>query len=594
MDLVIAASEAQGWIRRPYNPKYDWQSWGSAFSDLRSAAGRCGPHLQAELGTDFGDLVAAIQGTPAQLAASQSVVDGALAKLRARWPEPSVAVAAWLDLVAACRDPHLGSDVLAGRRDLFWAILSAGGRNARSTGNLLAGILADSAAYVIEGRVVAGDIKRGDVAVWPRSDHLAGLEDAQRVALCERVLAAPPHRGHHVVWLAFAHAHIHAGTQVMGPITFYWSHWVRAVVEHGGPSRDHLPAELKNPESWLSATDIPELQDVVLARVDLGSGAIADPVARATDLVHAAVALAKFHTGTTNWKAMNGHLHAVDDRVVSFSPFLPPFEPPGVAPYLDATGDELARLAADLGPHLPAVGRDLHDAIDVLHWWHEAGDRSALAAVLLDVRVVEFVASRAGGKSWHKFLDETLKNAWIRDEARLRLLNTCTEAAGSFDMVAAEHHETLQALYKVIVEYDGAGASTLHVDEALKALPTLTATYPPHSRLGRRLAALSNRLNSPAALHRWSDELESEWKTCRDRLQRVRNALAHGGPASEAVVASVAPFGRQLAARALSVAIHGLLDGRGISAAHAEMQKEALGWRTGLAGAPDVATALFR
>ena len=39
-----------------------------------------------------------------------------------------------------------------------------------------------------------------------------------------------------------------------------------------------LPTELVNADSWLDAQDVPAGPDVVLARVDLGQGAFADPV----------------------------------------------------------------------------------------------------------------------------------------------------------------------------------------------------------------------------------------------------------------------------------------------------------------------------
>ncbi|MGC4812742.1 hypothetical protein ACLQ29_19640 [Micromonospora sp. DT228] len=591
VDLVLAVSEAHAWVLRPYNHTFHRQPWESAFEDLKMAISRCGPNLTAALGTHLSDVVAAIHGTPQQLANSRVAIDTALKKLRTQWAAPPITVAAWLDLADACQDLGISSAVLAYRRDLFMALVRTGGRSPRSTGQKLAYILADKAAGVTEAKITVGDIDQNDIETWPRWGDAAGLNDLQRLALCKRLLSAPPRHGHHVVWLAFDQARIHAQPQVVGPITFYESQWVSSVLTNGGPWRHELPTELTNPASWL--IDLPESPDVVIARVDLGAGAIADPVGRATDLAYAAVAWAKFHTKTKNWKAMDGYLQAIDGRVLGFIPFAPSFNMPGVAVYLDGTGDELARLGPDLGSHLLAADRDLHEAIEMLHWWHEAGNQSPLPAILLDVRIIEFVAARTGDKRWYEYLDRNWKNAWIRSTAINRLLNTCIDAARNFNIATEGDKEELKSIYYAIVRHASRGR-TLHADEALKALPMLRMIYPVHSRLGRLLASTSDQLSNCASLGSWSDELEREWKAQRERLQRIRNALAHSSPVTEDAAKTVAPFCRQMASWALDAAMCGILDRRGVQAAHDEVRSKALHWRANLSGGSDVAVALFR
>jgi hypothetical protein len=56
--------------------------------------------------------------------------------------------------------------------------------------------------------------------------------------------------------------------------------------------------------------------------------------------------------------------------------------------------------------------------------------------------------------------------------------------------------------------------------------------------------------------------LELDWTSQVNRLQRLRNALAHGGPASAGAVDTVGAFGRELARTTLSVTLTGLVNGR--------------------------------
>jgi len=66
----------------------------------------------------------------------------------------------------------------------------------------------------------------------------------------------------------------------------------------------------------------------------------------------------------------------------------------------------LKELSGSLGPHLLLVPDGLHEAIGVVCWWQETGDRWNLPGVVLDVRVVEWVAALVGTDSWLARPDE--------------------------------------------------------------------------------------------------------------------------------------------------------------------------------------------
>lgn len=435
MDLVAAVAEAQGWLGRPYSPQFDQPTWRSMLTDLSAALDKCGPRLKAALGADLLDVASATQLQPPQLAQNLSVIALPLDRLRDCWTDPTILVAAWRDLVAGCEDTRTESDVIAHHRDLFWALVSASGRDAEDTGSVISEILGDHARGIRHARMLMGDLAIDEASDWPGHDDRAGLSESERLVLSERFLGAPAPAGHHVVWLALARARLHGDALTIGPLTFYDADWIHSVMTSGGPWHSHLPSELRDPESGIHSSFLPESSEVVFVRVDLGVQTTANPVSAATDLAYGAVAVAKFHTETRNWRPLRGHLRVMDGRLVTYSPFSEAFDEPGLTLSLDGTSEVLEGLASKLGPHLSANTPDLREAIEVLHWWHAAGGQSPLASVLLDVRVVEFVAARCGGRSWHRFLDDEFKDVWIRNTALNRLFDACHDAAAKMDLV---------------------------------------------------------------------------------------------------------------------------------------------------------------
>ncbi|MFE7869447.1 hypothetical protein ACFUYE_03760 [Micromonospora humida] len=604
--LPLAVAEARSWITGSFDGMRK-QPWKSAMDDLRLAVGRCGSHLRSELGQDLvtvDDLARQLLSIVSPPGNVSNAVNGwravvpppvaALERLLVRLAEPAVMVAAWRDLVDACQATAVSSDDLGSHRDLFRALLAGAEFSPRGTGRVLTGILHDSATFVTEARVLLDDLDRDDISTWPGPDEAAGLDEADRLALCERLLTTPPRDGHHVVWLVFGRAYLENASHFsVGPVTFYIGPMVEGMVGQTGPGKEWVPTELRNVDGWLRPEDIPTDDYLVFARVDLGHGRFADPVGRATDLAHAIVAIARFDTDTSNWMPWNGFLHAVDDRVTGMPMFRAPSPHPHPVPTEDPTGDVLEGLSGTLGPHLSPVPDTLREAIEVVRWWQEAGDQSNLPRIVLDVRVVEWVASLVGGVAWHEFLGQTWKQHWVRSQIHECLFNTCAEAAGRPGAVAPEHRAQMEDAHSKIQVHEGPGTYALHIGRALEVLPGLQAVYPLHTRIGRRLATLSARLATPATVEAWCSELEVNWTSQVNRLRRLRNALAHGGPASAGAVDTVGAFGHDIARAALRVTLTGLIDGRGPVLAHEEIKANADSWRAHVPVAPDVATALF-
>ncbi|WP_327034886.1 hypothetical protein [Micromonospora ureilytica] len=574
--------------------------------DLRLAIGRCGPRVRAELGQGLvtvDDQTSRLLAIVSQPGNVNSTVDGwrsglsapiaALKRLQARLSEPAVVAAAWRDLVDACQGTIVSAGELGNRRDLFRSLLLGAELNPRATGRVLAGVLHDSATFVAEARVLIGELDRDDIGTWPGRRDAAGLDEAARLALCERLLGTPPRDGHHVVWLVFGQAYIDSTRFSVGPVTFYMGPMVEGMIGKVGPGMEWVPAELRHVDGWLRSEDMPSEDGIVFARVDLGRGRFADPVGRAVELARAIVSIAQFDTHSSNWVPWSGFLHAVDGRVTGMPLFLSPTPTPHPAPWLDSTGDVLEGMSGKLGPHLSPIAETLRDAIEVVRWWQDAEDQSNISRVVLDVRVVEWVSSLVGGGAWYTFLGQTWKQQWIRAWIHEHLYTTCAEAASRPGAVAPELHAQLASALFKIQPSEGRGTYAVRLDRALEVLPDLQAIHPFHTRIGRRLSSLSARLATPATLEDWCRELEVDWSSQVNRLRRLRNALTHGGPASAGAVDTVGAFGRETARTALRATLTSLVDGRGPAAAHIEIKAKADAWRAGVPVAPDVATALF-
>jgi hypothetical protein len=595
LDVVAAATDLDAWLRdpRPYEGRFHRQGWESAADDLDTAAGLIGPRLHAALGRDLTSALSATAGLPgSDPTPTRPAAQTTLAALRARWTDPAVLEAAWSDIADACRDHRTPDATVAARRDLFWQLVRAADRNAKELGRLLAGVLDDYALVVEMARVRLGDLPNPGPGAWPRHDQPAGLGEPERIGLCQRLLAMLPMPAHHVVWVAFDRASLDGTTQTVGPISFYDGAWVRATLEHNGLGRSQLPAELTSPDSPLRSPDLPKGDRIVLARVDLSTGVFPDAPRVAAEQAQAVVTVASVRAGDRYWRPLDGYIHTTDGRITGWSSFGLPFQRADVAPDLDRTADELSALAATLGPQLPVADPALTETIDALGWWQSATDQPPLAAIVLDVRVLELVAARVTNGAWYDYLDSYHRDDWIRSRIISTLHSVVFAAMRGYHVVPSSEHPQLAGLEATLFEPIPGGRHLFHADRALAAFPTLSRIWPVHDHLGRQLRSLATDLSSPAALEAWCQALGDRWTRARARLQRVRNALAHGGPLTPAAD-TVHRLAHQRAGKALSFTLEALLDGRGAVKAHEDARSHMTAWRNGVAGAPSVHDALF-
>lgn len=616
VSILPATRELQGWLAdpRPYEGIHR-QGWLSALEDFQASLGQLGPDLRHALG---GDLTAADHAAaslksdiapPAtqaavttRLQARQAADHQVLSRLSARWGTPAIREAAWNDLVEACRDPVTSRETLATRRDLFWQLMRVGDYATDLMSQLLAGILADSTFSVTLARIWLGDITEAE-ATWPQrhpsgllQDQDAGLTQDEQLASCRRLITTPPVQRHHVVWVAFDHAGPGSNRQEVGRVSFWDCEWVREVLRcgHAGPNLDSIPGELKAGEGFFRPESLPEDRDVRLARVNLGMGAWTDPVRVATEQAEAVVALAGFHVGDARWRHLPGYLAAVDGRVTGIQAFgrVPGVQDIPTGLYQDSMDTELARLEPQMQGRLPITDRDLSEIVHAVRWWQQARRQPPLAAILLHVRVLELLSQRLRVAKWYNYLDDYHRAFWTRRAMLDCLGSLIDDCVLNYDHVAPGDQERVKELGRSMTAYQPGGRRTVDLSQALNALPELARLFPPHDRLGRRARSALARFTLPA-LVTWRDGLVSDWNLARDRLIRVRNSLAHGGPIEDEPADSVHAFARQLAGWSLAVALEGLLQGQGIEQAHSTRQQHADQWNDALATAPSVAAALI-
>jgi hypothetical protein len=291
---------------------------------------------------------------------------------------------------------------------------------------------------------------------------------------------------------------------------------------------------------------------------------------------------------------MAGYLVAIDDRVRGIGSFHPVIGRDELVnyDYQHAMDAELADLAQQLAAHLPVTDASLSGTIQAVRWWQQARRQSPLAAVLLHVRVVELLAHQIGVKKWYTYLDNYCRREWVRDHLIRELgqvIDDCMRNASRLPNAADQRW--LNMLRQTTTTHHPGRAFHRDLGKCFDELPRLAQLFPPGDGLGRRAQDAVRRYTLQDLPIR-RDELERDWQLARERVVRVRNTLAHGGPLMDETVVTVHRFIEELAQWSLEVALEGLLSGQDVATANAAHQQACDQWNTDLTSATSVVTAL--
>ncbi|MGW3787634.1 hypothetical protein ACWD5Z_23830 [Micromonospora chokoriensis] len=588
LDIVTASVEVDAWCAD--TRRFDGQrkkAWKSVINDFRTSTTRVGLQLQSTLRDSVHDLMSRMNALEHAIDAKQTPdqIDALIAAARPAaqtlWKQlhSSDAVgAAWEDLCRACLTEQPEWDSVSRTRDAFVHLASLSGYGSR--------MLSMQLSWVVMGEQHAVDgLSRSIDPHGPSTGQQMPLEE--RLALCAQYLALPGRARRHVVWFALRRAMLRQLKLSFGAIDFYYAPILHAVAS--GPQRGLLPAELQD-DSPFALRQMPDENDVVLARVDLGSATMRDPVREAKDVLVGTLGLIRFNGANTgNWQLMTGFAHAVDDHVGHHEVFWARDEKPRLTYLEDPTPELLSERPATTGitqPH-DHRARELRAAI---RWCDEAEELGAAAATLLYVRVVELFASQLPQKQWYEFLDEYVKPGWVRDRMRRTIYDVVYGALhpeGIFD-----RSSEVAALRAETYTYRGSFEETTP-SAMISALARLAGTPGITGVLLVRVRGLQQLVGSQTAVQAWHDDLQEEWDALRARLRRVRNSLAHGGPYTDEVIDSLASYSQRLARTVLNWGIDAMKSEQDIGVIAADLRDTANAWAMEIPTAGSAPLAVF-
>jgi hypothetical protein len=602
LDPPSILDEALQWLKDPreFDPKFHRGAWDSCFADVRSSLTALGPALKKVVEKPAAAALATLAPLPGPnpTMAVRVPAIAALEELAAAFGDPSALAASWRDLMSATKNEATSLSWLSFYADTFTSLLRANSQSVPSTIRLINGVLHDGAWARLEALYLRGDLDPAEAQTWPPPNEAAGLMIGEREELCERLLTTEPTAHHHVVWLAFNRAVLreHPGVTV-DQVQFFEAALIRSAVA-AGSSEATLPAELFS--TWITEREIPDSDEIVLARVDLGTCVEPDPSRRASAIAEALVATARFRTGPFSferWSELDWFMRVVDGRIVQASLWVPDNELPGSREAYELVGTELSSLAgsaiASANPDKRTIAR-----LDALRWFYRAQNMEPAARLLLDVRILELIASsiHSDDPRWRKYLDKFWQDAWVRHSTLWEIF-TAVRDAGRQPFMAHDVDPKARAdidrmLVDVLKRRDAYRVEP-NFHEAVKVLPMLSPLFSPFGLRGRRLRGLVSRTHDIGTLQAWVRENASDWQALLDRTQRCRNALAHGGPINDRVMASASHFARTLGGFALGQEVQAVVGGHDLSASHQELADDARAWRALIAaGTTDVASAL--
>jgi hypothetical protein len=582
-DILLALEELIAWTNdsRDYDERVHQSGWRSVTSDFLIAAQSLGAKTEQAVRPHVGAIRSACQPGVGGNQALQTQLAAEAEAMRRTLAATTTLEAAWTDLSRIFSRKESPIHVVATRRDNFWAIVRATDRNAFELSRRLTNVLTGDPVEALMARLELGEINRIDGNIQSIRRNEPPADPRQRLSLARKIISSEPTRRTHKVWFAFRRAGSPSTIRDFGAIRFFEAPWLRAVLENGGPFKHEIPSEL-----WTlsSPSVIPDHRDVVIVSVDLGAGTFSDAVRIASERVDTFLGMSTIGCRVP-WQRMDGFIHVQDGQITAERYFKYEdngFESPLA---LDGTAAQIARMAPRVAPMIPVADQNMRDIIAALHWWRGGVDQPTAASIVLNVRIIELVASRIGETDWTTYLEKFMKNAWIRHAILNALFTALHEALHRHvepDFQARQREIFLEATTH---EYGQQGFLTGVAACYLDAIIEFTE---PNLPLSRALRTIKQRTSSPAAIRAWCAELEKLWGGWVHRLERVRNAIAHGGPFTEKIVELTQPFSRQIAVWALWESIEGFLGGKTLVQSHTDLKSQCEQWRASAQNAASI------
>lgn len=576
-DILLALDELIAWTNdsRDYDERIHESGWTSVINDFFTAAGSLGSRtmqvVQAHIDAMRSSCLPGIGGNPAQ----RAQLSAEAAAMRQTLTTTAALAAAWVDLVGVLSRENSSINTVSARRDTFWAIVRATGRNTVELSRQLTSVLTGDPFEALRARLELGEIDRIDGDIRTIRDTTPSVDPKQRLGLAMKLLNAKPTVRAHTLWFAFRQAYLTTMVQEFGVIRFFNAQWLRANLFQDGPFRGQLPAELNDLKD---AGMIPDRRDVVLASVDLGTGTFSDAVRAASERLDAFLGMSTIGSPVP-WERMHGFIHAQDGHIVTHQYFVYEDEKLESSLALGSTATQISRMAPRVAPRIPVKDQGMRDIIGALHWWRGSLDQPTAASIVLNVRIIELVASRVGEIDWTTYLQKYMKNVWIHDGILTTLYRALHEALTRH--VPPDAQTRQRDIFLEAMQFED-GQQKFHIDRAARHLDIILQFTQPNLPIGRDLRTIKQRTSNAVAIQAWCTELERLWHAWVHRLERVRNSIAHGGPFTESAVLLAQPFSQKIAVWALWESVEGFLEEKTLSQAHSDLGVRWEQWRSSL------------
>ncbi|SHP95397.1 Uncharacterised protein [Mycobacteroides abscessus subsp. abscessus] len=578
---------------------YDWQSRAS---DLADTLDWLGPELKALVDAQGQAIQQAIttqllrtnqNGKPALDDTKRPVVAAANSALITVIGGDDMLMAAWRDLVTACRDidhtryPH---ERVAFLRD---NVVGLSEHRKQDRGHwdpisTAANVLVGYQGTVRTAQAMVGDPPDETQPYDPQAKST--LTEAELVDLAERCVAMSPTTGDFVVWFRLAPAFVRSMSCVShGDVTFYDAQMLASALaadeERVRELFDVVPEELLTDE-------IRELQSsgqvndhtgfeyepqLVYARVEVRGIQRHNATAAARSYLDAVLAVVSVHDGM--WKVLGGTL--LFDSQPSY---FPPVRWGLKEPLPDRAFHENDHFTTNLEEMTAAGHVVTAEAVPLLQpvlrlqaALADAPRSDPEAVILAAVRAIEHCnrwAAPLAGHKWYAFVAEyffdeytvtSFANRAVRDVFAAVVQYVPDRSPGA--RIPAE----LVAIREDIT--DASWGLRVNRQKALNHVAALKQIYAQHW-LSRQLNETDDILSSGAALAAAFAIEQQRLERRVDRLTRSRNAAVHGGPLSTAACDSIADFARVIAQKALYTAVRAIIAGQAVDVYAAAQRDE--------------------
>ncbi|TDZ77375.1 hypothetical protein DE4585_04769 [Mycobacteroides salmoniphilum] len=590
MPLTAIAAELTNACGDPQmHDKKKIRDWESLEADLADTLDWIGPELSAlvdGLGraicqTIANDLLAPGPNGGARIDDTKRPIVGAAAEaLTAVFGGEDLLVAAWRDLVTACRTVDHTVYPYGRIRFLRDTLFDLSEHRKQGLGfgspvQTAVDALFGDTSNVRYAQAMVGDPIDMTTPYDPRGK--TDLTDDDLADLADRCLVTRSLVGEYVVWFRIAPAYIPAVDCVThGDATFFDAQVLAgALTDHERARQlDVVPEELLTDE-------IRELQltgnvddytgfqfeaQLVYARVAVRN--VERHLAVDTARMYLDTLLAVVGVSDGMWTVLGGHLF--------FAAGEPPYPPvprwaskvprPELTFYQnDFFTTHLSEINAEGHVITAARAIQLREVLRLREALNKAPHTDPEAVVMAAVRAIEHCntwAAPTGGLNWYKFAIDYLSDGGT--------LDTCGNRVASDVFAAVEQYlpeprpdpeivRELDSIRKDITVRAGYGEHTakLKTPAHVSALKDIYAGH----WLARQLAETEDFLTSTATLGATLDLEKTRFDSKVARLRRTRNAAIHGGVLSETACATIADFAAYLARQALSATIWAIVTG---------------------------------